>query len=154
MRPPIKQATTCLVLLTSTMLAHLIIRPCRAGTTAFLASSSSSSSFLPRRRHSTTSSSAWTRPAAPPMLHASTLPTPSTSSSSSSSSSSSPPSPPPLLPPPSYNHMDALTTKDGLPLVYEPATIKKYWDQRPSEMNKRWALFLSVTAPFLTKLGE
>lgn len=41
---------------------------------------------------------------------------------------------------------------DGLPLVYEPDVIKKYWDKRPSEMQRRWALFLSVTAPFITKL--
>jgi hypothetical protein len=45
-------------------------------------------------------------------------------------------------------------SRDGLPLVYEPKTIKKYWDARPAEMQRRWALFLSVTAPFLTKLGE
>ncbi|TFJ81204.1 hypothetical protein NSK_007471 [Nannochloropsis salina CCMP1776] len=61
---------------------------------------------------------------------------------------------PPSTSIPDYNHRDALTSRDGLPLVYEPKTIKKYWDARPAEMQRRWALFLSVTAPFLTKLGK
>lgn len=61
---------------------------------------------------------------------------------------------PPASSIPDYNHRDALTSRDGLPLVYEPKTIKKYWDARPAEMQRRWALFLSVTAPFLTKLGK
>jgi aarF domain-containing kinase len=29
---------------------------------------------------------------------------------------------------------------------------RRYWDQRPAEMQRRWALFISVTAPFLTRL--
>lgn len=89
-------------------------------------------------------------------LYAVTIPKPSTYKE---------PLPPSIPPPPSsdpsssssvpvYNHRDALMSRDGLPLVYEPKTIKKYWDARPAEMQRRWALFLSVTAPFLTKLGE
>lgn len=53
---------------------------------------------------------------------------------------------------PLYDHRSTKTSVDGLPLVYEPSVIKKYWDQRPAEMQRRWALFLSVTAPFITRL--
>ena len=53
---------------------------------------------------------------------------------------------------PNTNNTNPTHQADGLPLVYEPEVIKKYWDKRPSEMQRRWALFLSVTAPFITKL--
>lgn len=53
---------------------------------------------------------------------------------------------------PNTTNTNSTHQADGLPLVYEPEVIKKYWDKRPSEMQRRWALFLSVTAPFITKL--
>ena len=53
---------------------------------------------------------------------------------------------------PAYNHQDTKTTSDGLPLTYDPVVIQKYWSKRPQEMQRRWALFLSVTAPFITGL--
>ncbi|EWM25218.1 hypothetical protein Naga_101194g1 [Nannochloropsis gaditana] len=81
----------------------------------------------------------------PYRLMSTTLPNPSVSDPKSVPT-------PPSSSIPDYNHRDALTSRDGLPLVYEPKTIKKYWDARPAEMQRRWALFLSVTAPFLTKL--
>ena len=53
---------------------------------------------------------------------------------------------------PAYNHQETKTTADGLPLTYDPVVIQKYWSKRPQEMQRRWALFLSVTAPFITGL--
>eukprot|EP00611_Tribonema_gayanum_P021307 TRINITY_DN4064_c0_g1_i4.p1 TRINITY_DN4064_c0_g1~~TRINITY_DN4064_c0_g1_i4.p1 ORF type:complete len:723 (+),score=280.48 TRINITY_DN4064_c0_g1_i4:457-2625(+) len=46
------------------------------------------------------------------------------------------------------------TDENGLPLVYDPLTIKKYWDSRPGEMTQRWTFFLGQTVPFITRLAR
>lgn len=145
--------------LTVTMLAHVRKASAAAATrqSGFLfaspfPSSTAATSSSSRRNWATMPTPTQTR------LYAVTIPKPSTyqekdatSSVPPLSSDSSPSASAPAVP--AYNHRDTLMSRDGLPLVYEPKTIKKYWDARPAEMQRRWALFLSVTAPFVTKLG-
>lgn len=45
-----------------------------------------------------------------------------------------------------------LVDADGLPLVYSRDAIQAYWDSRPGELQGRWAEFLGLTMPFLTKV--
>ena len=42
---------------------------------------------------------------------------------------------------------------DGLPLVYNKEQIQKYWDKQGGALQKRWAEFLSLSVPFLTKVA-
>lgn len=145
--------------LTVAMLAH--VRKASAAATTrqsgFLFASppplsSAATSSSRRRSWATTPYPTQTR------LYAVTIPKPSTYQKKDTTPSIPPPpssdsSPSATVPAvPAYNHRDTLMSRDGLPLVYEPKTIKKYWDARPAEMQRRWALFLSVTAPFVTKL--
>ncbi|KAM3569161.1 hypothetical protein VYU27_008738, partial [Nannochloropsis oceanica] len=145
--------------LTVAMLAH--VRKASAAATTrqsgFLFASppplsSAATSSSRRRNWATTPYPTQTR------LYAVTIPKPSTYQEKDTTPSIPPPplsdsSPSATAPAvPAYNHRDTLMSRDGLPLVYEPKTIKKYWDARPAEMQRRWALFLSVTAPFVTKL--
>jgi len=47
------------------------------------------------------------------------------------------------------NEVDA----DGLPLVYNKDAIQKYWDKQGGALQRRWAEFLSLSVPFLTKVA-
>jgi len=142
--------------LSLTMLLH--VRRASAAATAgcgrsgflFASPSPSAATSSSSRKWATSTPPTQTR------LYAVTIPKPSTYKETLPPSIPPPPSSDPSSSAsvPAYNHRDALMSRDGLPLVYEPKTIKKYWDARPAEMQRRWALFLSVTAPFLTKLGE
>lgn len=42
---------------------------------------------------------------------------------------------------------------DGLPLVYNKEAIQKYWDKQGGALQRRWAEFLSLSVPFLTKVA-
>ncbi|CAM9527254.1 unnamed protein product [Chrysoparadoxa australica] len=44
------------------------------------------------------------------------------------------------------------TDETGLPLIYEPELIQKYWDKRKTNLNKRWSFFLGLTVPFVTRV--
>lgn len=41
--------------------------------------------------------------------------------------------------------------EEGLPLVYSVERIASYWDTKPGELSDRWARFLSISTPFITK---
>lgn len=41
----------------------------------------------------------------------------------------------------------------GLPLVYNKDLIQKYWEKENGALQRRWAEFLSVTVPFLSRIA-
>ena len=43
--------------------------------------------------------------------------------------------------------------EEGLPLVYDRQAIQTYWDKQGGALQKRWAEFLSLSVPFLTRVA-
>jgi len=46
-----------------------------------------------------------------------------------------------------------LVDEEGLPLVYDKEAIQKYWEGQGGALQSRWAEFLSVSVPFLTRVA-
>ena len=40
----------------------------------------------------------------------------------------------------------------GLPLIYDKESIEQYWKKEKNALNKRWAEFVRLSAPFLTRM--
>ena len=57
----------------------------------------------------------------------------------------------------SFVSMDAdragLVDDEGLPLIYDKDAIQKYWSTQGGALQQRWAEFLGVTVPFITRVA-
>lgn len=43
--------------------------------------------------------------------------------------------------------------EEGLPLVYDKTAIQAFWDKQGGALQKRWAEFLGLSVPFLTRVA-
>ena len=43
--------------------------------------------------------------------------------------------------------------EEGLPLVYDKAAIQAFWNKQGGALQKRWAEFLTLSVPFLTRVA-
>ena len=48
---------------------------------------------------------------------------------------------------------DVALDEEGLPLVYDRAAIQAYWAKQGGALQKRWAEFLGLSVPFLTRVA-
>ncbi|GMH64482.1 hypothetical protein TrRE_jg823, partial [Triparma retinervis] len=52
----------------------------------------------------------------------------------------------------SYSDKEATFDEDGLPTVYDKDLIAVYWKREKNALNARWAEFVKLSVPFLTRL--